>query len=315
MNRTVLFLVLFALSSAFAQNGAIAPPLIPTLEPKGEYEKQAEFEIRKVKWENQLITETRPNALITLGNYDAEKEVFEIDVQDTANAKAPFHFAGEVNIPLDTAKVMNRSTVGFLASVSYLYYPFVFGDSSFSLAMKEFALFRNEVPLKVDGVFKPIDRFEAMEGYNAWRSHADSILSAPPKTQEAAASIVPTIVIADTNNTVSTTIVEAPIRAEATSTASTAGGGGLGWRGWTRILTFAGAAACGTMAVVKHLKMKDYEKDISNLNSKPPSDGYGEYKNNYNSINDNLEESKKHRNIFGIGTGVFVVAGTFTFFF
>jgi len=133
--------------------------------------------------ESQLITEAPLNTLIALGAYDADKEVFEIEAFDTLSNKSPFRFVGTVGIPRDTAKIMNRSLEGFLVSISYLNYPFVSGDSSFNLAMKELMLSRKAVPLKVDGVFKPIGRFEAMEGYGAWRAHADSILSGQLKVQ------------------------------------------------------------------------------------------------------------------------------------
>ncbi|MCL1955895.1 MAG: OmpA family protein [Fibromonadales bacterium] len=130
-----------------------------------------------------IITETHPNARITLGNYDVEKEFFEIEVQDTTNVKSPFHFVGKVEIPRDVAKSMNRSTEGFLVAVSYLNYPFVSGDSSFNLAMKGLAISRKAVSLKVFGGFKPLGRFELMKGYRQWRTHADSLLNGTLKPQ------------------------------------------------------------------------------------------------------------------------------------
>jgi hypothetical protein len=167
---------------------------------------------------SQLITETFLNAQITLGTYDADKEVFEIEVQDSANAKSPFYFTGWVGIPRDTAKTMNRSTDGFLVSVNYLNYPFVFNDSSsFNLAMKELALSRKAVLLEVGGSFKPLNRFESMEGYSQWRTHADSLLSGSLKAQDL-----------DLNYALNGEKAK-----EAADEASQASGGGLGWRGWT----------------------------------------------------------------------------------
>jgi hypothetical protein len=188
--------------------------------------------------ESQLITETLPNTHITLGTYDTEKEVFDIEIQDTANAKSPFHFIGKVGIPTDTAKAMNRSTNGFLASVSYLNYPFVSSDSSFYLAMKEIALSRKAIPLKMEGTFKHIGRFEVMEGYNQWSTHKDSLLSGSLKAQGL-----------DLNYALKgekpKTVAEAAVVANEASAASE---GGLGWRGWTRIFTFTATAALGTTA-------------------------------------------------------------------
>jgi len=214
--------------------------------------------------ETRLTTEIRPNAQITLGNYDADKELFEIDVQDTANAQSPFHFVGKVSIPTDTAKVMNRSIEGFLAGITYLNYPFISGDSSYNIAMKELALSRKAVPLKVDGTFKHLGKFEAMEGYGPWSIHKDSLLSGLLKSQSlnlnyAIKGEKPKIAVAEAT--------------DATETKSS--GGGLGWRGWTRIITFTAAAGLGTVAVV----------------------------------------NKRNRTIFGAGAGGLAVVGIFTFVF
>jgi hypothetical protein len=225
--------------------------------------------------ENQLITETRPNAQITLGNYDADKEIFEIEVQDTADAKSPFHFIGKVKVPTDTAKAMNRSTAGFLAGVSYLNYPFVSRDSSFNLAMKELSLSRKAIPLKVDGTFKHIGRFEVMEGYNQWSIHKDSLLSGTLKAEGLDLNY---ILKGEKPKMAATDATDA---AGGTSTA----GGGLGWRGWTRIFTFIPAVGLGTAAGIIHFNA---EKNKKNEN---------------------------YRNILGASAGGLALVGIFTFVF
>jgi len=261
--------------------------------------------------ETFLTTEARPNAKITLGNYDADKEVFEIDVQDTADVKSPFHFVGKVSIPTDTAKVMNRSIEGFLAGVSYLNYPFISGDSSYNLAMKELALSRKAVPLKVAGNFKHIGRFETMEGYNQWSIHKDSLLSGLLKPQGldlnyALKGEKPKIAVA-----------EATDAAEAKS-----GGGGLGWRGWTRIITFSAAAGLGTVAVLSHLKADKNKKDFNKMTKDEP-ETRTDYEKWYNNLDlDKLEKYKKdseknekNRTIFSAGAGGFAFIGLITFIF
>jgi len=308
----------------------------PTLDPQKPEETLQEFERRKTEWNNegirqvgvlrnkheayrnklirslevlkdnitatelQLIKETPLNARITLGAYDVEKEIFEITVEDTANARTPFHFSGKAGVPRDTAKVMNRSTDGFLAGVSYISYPFVSGDSSFNLAMKELSLSRKTVPLKVEGAFKPIGRFETMEGYGAWHAHADSLLSGALKIQGL-----------DLNYA-----LKGEKAKEAADAAS--GGSGLGWRGWTRILTFTAAAACGTLTVVKHLKAADYKDKLKG--PKDPNEYANWYKDNENNGNfkewgDKVNENENYRNIYGAAAGVFVFAGGLTFVF
>ena len=309
----------------------------PALEPQKPEETVQDFEQRKTSWHNEgvkqvgilrykhetyrnklvrslkvledniiatelrLMAETSLNARITLGAYDVEKEIFEITVEDTANAKTPFLFSGRAGIPRDTAKVMNRSTEGFLAGVSYINYPFISGDSSFNLAMKELSLSRRAVPLKVEGAFKPIGRFEEMEGYGKWRTHVDSLLSGALKAQGL-----------DLNYALKDE--------KAKEAANETTGSWFGWRGWTRILTFTAAAALGTFAVVKHLKAEDAKKNIKNLNKtyNPEDDynaWYSENYNDYKKYKNSLEDSESYRNIFGVSAGVFAIGGTLTFFF
>jgi len=315
----------------------------PTLEPQKPEETLQEFERRKSEWNNegvrqvgvlrskhetyrnkllrslkvlednitatelQLIKETPLNAHITLGAYDVEKEIFEITVEDTANARTPFHFQGKAEVPRDTAKAMNRSTDGFMAGVGYISYPFVSGDSSFNLAMKELSLSRKSVPLKVEGAFKPIGRFEEMEGYGKWRSHADSLLNGALKVQGL-----------DLNYALKGE------KAKEAADAAGSSGGGLGWRGWTRILTFTAAAACGTLAVLKHLKAEDYKDKLSEINKSAPTTDNKDprytawYRSNFDSIKDYTDKINNNNNysdIYGAAAGVFVVAGGLTFVF
>jgi hypothetical protein len=263
--------------------------------------------------ERELITETRPNAHITLGNYDVEKEIFEIEVQDTANVKSPFHFVGKIGMPRDTAKVMNRSTDGFLAGVSYLNYPFISRDSSFNIAMKYLTLSRKAVPLKAEGTFKPLGRFELMEGYNQWRTHRDSLLSDVLKAQGL-----------DLNYALKGEKAKmAAEAAAATDEEKATGGGGLGWRGWTRILTFTAAAGLGAAAVVSHLQAEKNKKDFNRItNEEPTNNNKSVYEKWYNDNIDDLNKyNKKHkdfsnfRTYFGAGAGGFALTGILTFIF
>jgi len=250
--------------------------------------------------ESQIIVETPLSSKITLGAYDVEKEVFEVVVEDTANVKAPFHFVGVVEIPRDTAKVMNRSTDGFLTSISYINYPFVSGDSSFYLAMKELSLSRKAVPLKVAGEFKSIGRFEAMAGYGAWRAHADSLLKGELKAKGL-----------DLNYALNDGSIK-PAKEP---------GEGLGWRTWTRIVAFTGVAVFGTLAVVKNSDAEDAKKKIKEKKKTWNGDPdvyetwYNENISYFKSQANKLEDSESSRNIFGICAGVSAIAATVTFIF
>jgi len=315
----------------------------PALEPQKPEETLNDFERRKSSWQNEgerrvrtlrdkynsyraklarsietlqeniiatesrLTTEQRPNARITLGNYDADKELFEIEVKDTANAKSPFHFVGKVGISRDTAKVMNKSTEGFLAGVSYLNYPFVSGDSSYNLAMKELAISRKAAPLKTYGAFMDIGKFEVMEGYNQWHAHKDSLLSGALKVQGF-----------DLNYALKGE--KAKMAAEvamSTSEESNANDGGMGWRGWTRILTFTATAGLGAFAVLNHLDANDNKKEFEKTKEARPQ-ATKDYEPWYNDLKDKKEKVEKHetnRTYFSVGAGVFAVAGILTFVF
>jgi len=138
-----------------------------------------------------------------------------------------------------------------------------------------------------------------MEGYGAWRAHADSILSGELKPRGL-----------DINYALS-------------SEKDGASGGGLGWRGWTRILTFVGAATCGTFAVMKQMKVtkhadryNDISKTKDDIKSKTEYENW--YRKNYDDLKSNLDavnENKKSRDIFGAAAGGFVFVGILTFVF
>jgi len=266
-----------------------------------------------------LTTEPRPNAKITLGNYDAEKEIFDIEVQDTANAKSPFLFSGKVGIPRDTAKAMNKSTDGFLAGVSYINYPFISHNSPYNLAMKELSLSRKAVPLKVEGSFKSIGKFETMEGYNQWHARKDSLLSGVLKAQ----GLDLNYALKGEKPAMATAAAVA-----ATETSSTSeGGGGLSWRGWTRIVTFAAAAGLGAGALVMNDKASKNKKkfnDIMDDRPKPESPLYNKttydnwYNENITDLKNRRKDVKEYENIrtgLSAGAGVFAVAGILTFIF
>jgi len=331
------------------------PKTYPPLEPKRPEETAQDFERRQIVWhdeeirqagvlkfkheaytnqlvrslntlenniiatESQLIAETPPNAQITLGAYDVEREIFEFGVQDTAKVKSPFIFTGRVGIPRDTAKAMNRSTDGFLVGVSYLNYPFVSKDSSFNLAMKNLALSRKAVSLKVEGDFKPLSRFEIMEGYGKWRAHADSLLNGALKTNSCL----------DLDYVIGKKRCEgfggadvAAVAEPSTQSGSSSGLGlSLGWRGWTRIFTFSAAAVLGTVAVMKHLDSVKYADKANEETKKMQSDpnrynpSFPVWEENQKRYQNRSNESNNEKVSFSIGAGIFAIAGGLTFVF
>ncbi len=258
--------------------------------------------------ESQLIAETPANARITLGAYDVEREIFELDIQDTTNAKTPFHFVGIVGIPRDTAKAMNRSTEGFLIGINFLNYPFVYKDSSFNLAMKGISLSRKATSLRVNGSFKPISKFEFMEGYMIpWRSHADSLMGGELKVNSCLDLdyIMGKKGCGKGPDVANPTNPILPVQ-------------NLGWRGWTRIGTFTTAAIFGAVAVKKNLDVLHYADKQKGLMRKNPGQGdplYNEWYNGWKEYDDKKNDRATSRNILGAFAGIFAVGGILTFVF
>ena len=316
----------------------------PPLEPKKQDETTHDFELRQTIWrdegirqagllkykhetytnqlvrslktlenniiatESQLIAETPPNARLTLGAYDVEKEIFELEIQDTSNAKSPFYFAGWVSIPRDTAKAMNRNTDGFVTGVSYLNYPFVSDSFSFNLAMKELAISRKAISLKAWGAFKSLGKFENMKGYIPWRAHADSLLSG---TLQSNNCFDLDYVIGKKACGDGTTVVVSSSSSTESSLPS------LGWRGWTRIFTILPAVVLGVVAVMDYKESvrwaNNASKEGKKIKSGDPPDSPERV--NFNKYSTNSDNSYKSTVKFGIGAGIFAIGGALTFVF
>jgi len=90
-------------------------------------------------------------------------------------------------------------------------------------------------------------------------------------------------------------------------------GGGLGWRGITRIAVFSAAAILGGVTIFKHLEAKDKSKELDNLKSQAVDTD--EWINQYYAKADEFIEKEKQRNLFATLAGVCVLSGAVTFFF
>jgi hypothetical protein len=260
-----------------------------------------------------VMSKPAPEAKLELGTYDAEKETFELVVQDTASAKYPFSFRGNVAVPRNMAKDLNRSKPGFAASLQFINFPFevsfitdsVSVTESVNLAMSKLLISNNGQDLKVEGSYGEIERYKLMDGYNAWKLRADSLLNGSLKPKDLdyayamgrAKAAAKDVQNEDHKNDNS----------------------GLGWRGWTRILTFAVAISMGGTAGYKHYEADKWLKDIEKLkNNVPPGAAHNQndnWKKAYNADKDLVETKELHRNIYGIAAGVCALVGTMTFFF
>ena len=262
--------------------------------------------------QSSIVSRAATEAKIELGSYDTEKEIFDVIVLDTSSHDTPFYFVGKVGIPLDTAKVMNRSTDGFLATVHYLNYPFVYGTSSLNLAIKDLSLSRKTVPLKLTGEFKQSAQIKSMEGWEAWQARADSLLQGTLKPQNL-----------DYAYAMGKSAANAAVSGGSGSSGSSSGGG-LGWRGWTRIAAFTLAAGCGAAAISKQIKADKYNDKSSivrdKMNNLPENDSKSDAKytrlyKTYNVYKDMVEESESQRTLYIVGAGAMTAAGILTFVF
>jgi hypothetical protein len=225
-------------------------------------------------------------AKIELGTYDAEKETFEITAQDTASVKSPFIFKGKVGVPLNTAKTLDRNAPGLATGVQFINYPF----TNINLAMSKLQLSKDGQDLKTEGTFGEIERYKSMEGYGAWKLRADSLLNGSLKMQGLDYAYA---------------MGKAASKDAAKTEKAESSGDGLGWRGWTRIVTFTAAAALGGVAVFKHLESKKRYDKISEAKDQK----------SYDEITDDFSTSEKYRTAYAAAAGGCALVGIITFIF
>jgi len=251
--------------------------------------------------QSTIISEPSLGTKIELGSYDAEKEQFELVAQDSASEKSPFLFKGHVGVPRDTAKSMDRSVPGFVANLQFINYPFKTDSLNVNLGMSKLLLSKSGLDLKVEGSFGEIERYKAVEGYDVWKLHADSLLSGSLKSQGF-----------DYNYAMG----KAAVKEVADKDKGKEEGSGLGWRGWTRIVTFTAAVALGGLAVYNHVDAQDNKKEMDKLKDNMPDlAGIESWTKKFDGYAKDKKDSEDQRLIFGIGAGVFALGGVATFFF
>jgi len=249
--------------------------------------------------QSTVLSELSSGAKIELGAYDADKNQFELVAEDSASGKSPFYFRGLVFVPRDTAKLMNRASPGFAASLQYINFPLETEAGNVNLAMAKLLLSRNGLDFKVEGSFDEIGRYKSEAGYDAWKVRADSLLSGRLKPQ-------------------GLDYAYAMGKAAAKTAKSKDGdsGDGLGWRGWTRIAAFTLAAGCAGAAVFKHLKAQDKLDKRSDMEKNRDSHGGREaWMSEYSNYGDSVEKNELQRAIYGGVGGAFAALGIVTFFF
>jgi hypothetical protein len=255
-----------------------------------------------VATQSSLFSEIAVTAKISLGEYNSEAETFEFTAQDTVSRKSPFYFNGKVGVPLEAAKNLNRKVPGFIAGLQFINFPFNADSASVNLAMSGLQFSMNGQDLKVNGSFSEIERYKSMEGYNAWKLRADSLLSGKLKAYGLDYAYL------DYANTINTAAAGDAAKSESKGT------DGLGWRGITRIIAFSAAAISGAAAIYKHSESKNNIEELNSMKH-PDYNNVERWKEQYNVKADEVKSKEKQRNIFGALAGVCAFSGVVTFFF
>jgi len=323
MNRVGLFLVLFALSFAFAQDGGIIVEVITNPTEASIYINNEKVGVTPAAYQFAM-----PGA-ITLGlqkeNYEpwdttlilqpAQNQKIDIALRE----KSIFSKEGEI----DFQKILAQDTTidGYRQRKDRVLARIYQIDSEMNAI---YANFSSSFPaLEPQGPKETAQAFESRTvlWQNEFSRQAE-VLRQKYETYRNNLTYSLNVLESNINNAniAAAESLKAELAKEAAVAATkpadtSASSGGLGWRGWTRILTFTATAAFGAMAVMKHLNVKDSEKDISDLNANPPPGGYPEYEKKYKSYDDSVTDNKSQRTVFGVCAGVFAVAGTLTFFF
>jgi hypothetical protein len=259
-----------------------------------------------VQQEAQTAEAAAPGATLTLGQYDAEKEQFQMQASDTESQTAPFIWSGTVAYPIDSAKTLDKANPGLTLKVQYLNSPFSDNDLKVNLAMKALVVERNAKALSVQGQFESVPRFALLPGYAEWKAHADSLLQGTLKAKGLTADYA-------LKGVQNAGIAEALDFAEVSSP--------IGWKTPTRIVIFALAAACVGGAVWQHLEASEQKDAFNKIAGAAPADpaAYDAwYAQNYAALKkhkDDASSAQNLRTIFGASAGVLAVGGALTFVF
>jgi hypothetical protein len=247
-----------------------------------------------VESEAKIVKETPKTAQIKLGLYDKETELYQVIVQDTANAVSPFLFAGRLNVPDSLAVAMDSNATGLSVNVWRLSNPFQGDSQSVNLAFVKLAAYRDNVSFAADGNFHYLPRYKSMPGFAEWKQRNDSLLNGTLRPRGYDLNYALTGVV--------------PEKEEKSS---------WGWFGWAKFLAMGAAVICGSLSGYEHFAARDEVRAMDILNdNKPPenarraSDGADLnliWQNKYDNHADNRKNIENRRDRFrnaGIGLGV-----------
>jgi len=238
-----------------------------------------------------------------LGNYDVDKQEFEVNARDIYSEKYPFDFIGRVKIPTQYAEIIDKKTDDFTVSIDYINFPFmVNGTKTFPGAKKAYIFWKDQ-EFENEGGFRIVPGYEEIPGFEVWALRADSLISGKLAHQGLDASFA-----------------KAKVKYKEDT--------GPSW--WTAqriigVLAFSASAGCLVAGILQNSKAKNKLKeaketfgeaekmlvDVKNYDA----DDYSAKRKEYNDQKNDLKKIENMRNIFYISAGVFGVAGVVSFAF
>jgi len=254
----------------------------------------------------KILSTERQKFNMAFGAYDPEKEYFPVNMNNANSDTVPFDFVGFVKIAPAEARVIDGKTDDFLASVSYINFPFVVNGSNSYPGVAKAEIYYKDKPVSSTGNFKSIPRLEVLDGFKEWSIVADSLISGKlvPKKLDSAYVMKRELPKA----------VKAKEPSEGT------------W--WSRnknimratfiVLAAAGAGVGFWQNMEADNRAKDAEKFGKAAYNHGADGNKGAYDQYNNAYNDEVKKVHKHenfRNGFYIGAGVFGAVAILSFTF
>jgi len=142
-----------------------------------------------LKEQSQVLSTERKKFDMSLGEYNAEKEEYQIKIRDIIST-VPFDYQGIIKIKPRLAEIIDNETDDFTAKIDYVNYPFMLDGSLVYPGAKKAHIYYENNEVASVGTFKNIDGYDWREGYMEWALRTDSLLSGKLKYRNLDSSYV-----------------------------------------------------------------------------------------------------------------------------
>jgi hypothetical protein len=275
-----------------------------------------------VQEQAKILTTDKKKVAMTLGSYNAEKEIFDISINDSASqAVVPFDFSGAIKMPPEQARETNKQTDNFTVSIDYINYPFIINGVNIFPGTKKIHVYYKDKELQAKGNFADVQRLSKNNSYAQWKVYADSLISGKlvsKKLDSTYAMNLKGVDYAEDDKSAK--------GAKAASDASSSGDSFWTTKNKVRIAAFAVSALCLGLGISKDGDVSDNKKVAERLRdgaliirqSNPLGENSEEYKvaaAAHKGSVDKVSSSESSRNTYYAGAAIFGIAGAVTFFF